>query len=89
MKRLSRKEMLRDLCRAGIDCVSTADGPEKRMGYREVVVSVLAFILAIFIIAFVGRILWNMTMPHLFTFARPVHSYSEMIGLLLLVSLFR
>ena len=81
--------MLRDLCRAGIDCVSTPDGPEKRMGYREVIVSILAFILAIFIIAFIGKHIWNSVMPQLFTFARPVHSYWEIIGLLILVSLFR
>ena len=81
--------MLRDLCRAGIDCVSTPDGPEKRMGYREVIVSILAFIIALFIIACIGKLVWNMTMPQLFTFARPVHSCWEIIGLLILVSLFR
>jgi len=81
--------MLRDLCRAGIDCVSSPDGPEQRMGYKDVVASILAMILAIFIIAFVGKFVWNETMPSLFTFARPVQSCWQIIGLLILFSLFR
>ena len=81
--------MLRDLCRAGVDCVSTNDGVEKRMGYKEIVISLLTFIVAMFIISLIGKMVWNVTMPQLFTFARPVHSCWEIIGLLILVSLFR
>jgi len=81
--------MLKDLCRAGIDCVSTPDGPEQRMGYKDIVASILSLILAIFIIAFVGKYVWNSTMPQLFSFARPVQSCWQIIGLLILLSLFR
>ena len=81
--------MLRDLCRAGIDCVSTSVGPEQRLGYKDMVASLLALIIGIFIIAFIGKYVWNAVMPQLFTFARPVHSCWEIIGLLILVSLFR
>ena len=81
--------MLRDLCRAGIDCVSTNEGPEQRLGYKDVVASILAFILAMFIIAFIGKYVWNSTLPQLFTFARPVQSCWQIIGLLILVSIFR
>ena len=81
--------MLRDLCRAGIDCVSTTDGPERRMGYKEIVASLLAFIVAMFIIAFIGKELWNSVVVQLFSIARPVQSYWQIIGLLILVSLFR
>ena len=81
--------MLKDLCRAGIDCVSTPDGPEQRLGYKDIVASILSLMLAIFIIAFVGRAIWNATMPQLFTFARPVQSVWQIIGLLILLSLFR
>ena len=81
--------MLRDLCRAGIDCVSTSPGPEQKMGYKDLVASILAFILAIFIIAFIGKTVWNSVMPQLFTVVRPVQSCWQIIGLLILVSLFR
>ena len=80
--------MLKDLCRAGIDCVSTP-GPEQKMGYKDLVASILAFILAIFIIAFIGKYIWNMVMPQLFTFVRPVQNCGQIIGLLILVSIFR
>lgn len=81
--------MLRDLCRAGMDCVSSEPGPEKRAGYKELVVSILAFIIAMFIIAFIGRFLWNNSMVQLFTCVRPVQSVWQIIALLILVSLFR
>jgi hypothetical protein len=81
--------MLKDLCRAGIDCVSTVPGPEQKMGYKDLVASILAFLLAIFIIAFIGKHIWNMVMPQLFTIARPVQNCWQIIGLLILVSIFR
>jgi hypothetical protein len=81
--------MLKDLCRAGIDCVSTVPGPEQKMGYKDLVASILAFILAIFIIAFIGKYIWNMVMPQLFTVVRPVQDCWQIIGLLILVSIFR
>jgi hypothetical protein len=81
--------MLRDLCRAGVDCVSTNGGPERQMGYKDIVASILAFILAIFIIAFIGKYLWNSSVPQLFTIARPVQSVWQIIALLILVSIFR
>lgn len=81
--------MLRDICKAGLSCVSSQPGPEQQMGYKDLVASILAFILAIFIIAFIGKHVWNSVMPQLFTIARPVQSCWQIIGLLILVSLFR
>jgi hypothetical protein len=57
--------------------------------YKDVVASLLALILAIVIIGFVGKFLWNATMPELFSFAKPVKSCWQIIGLMILVSLFR
>jgi len=59
------------------------------MGYKDLVASILAFILAIFIIAFIGKYIWNMVMPQLFTVVRPVQDCWQIIGLLILVSIFR
>jgi len=81
--------MLRDLCRAGVDCVSTMNSPEQRMGYKDIVASILAFILAMVIIGFVGRFLWNNSVAQLFTIARPVQSVWQIVALLILVSIFR
>lgn len=78
--------MLKDLCRAGIGCMSDMSGLKKEM-YKEVVASILALILSLLIIAFVGKFLWNNTVAELFTFARPVQSVWQIIGLLIFISL--
>ena len=81
--------MLKDLCLAGVNCVSAQPGPERQMKYKELIAAILAFIIAIFIIAFIGKHVWNSVMPQLFTIVRPVQSCWQIIGLLILVSLFR
>jgi hypothetical protein len=81
--------MLKDLCLAGVECFSDVPGPDKRLGYKNIVASIISLLLAIFIIALIGKYVWNETMPQLFTFARPVQSCGQIIGLLILFSLFR
>ena len=78
--------MLKDLCRAGIGCMSDMSGSKKDM-YKDVVASILALVLSLLIIAFVGKYLWNSTVAELFTFARPVHSVWQIIGLIIFISL--
>jgi len=78
--------MLKDLCRAGIGCMSDMSGSKKDM-YKDVVASILALVLSLLIIAFVGKYLWNSTVAELFTFARPVQSVWQIIGLILFISL--
>jgi hypothetical protein len=78
--------MLKDLCRAGIGCMSDMPGSKKEM-YKDVVASILALVLSLLIIAFVGKYLWNSTVAELFTFARPVQSVWQIIGLLIFISL--
>jgi hypothetical protein len=55
--------------------------------YKEVVASILALALSLLIIAFVGKYLWNSTVAELFTFARPVQSAWQIIGLIIFISL--
>ncbi len=83
--------MLKDLCLAGVECMANMPGPEqgRRDSYKNVIASILSLIVAIIIIGFVGKYLWNMTMPELFTFARPVQSATQIIGFMILVALFR
>jgi len=83
--------MLKELCLAGVDCMSNMPGPQQNRhdSYKNVIASILSLVVAIVIIGFVGKYLWNMTMPELFTFARPVQSAWQVIGLMILLSLFR
>jgi len=80
-------EMLKDLCLAGMDCMSSVPG--KQESYKNVIASLLSIVIAFVIIGFVGKYLWNITMPELFSFARPVQSAWQVIGLMILLSLFR
>ena len=83
--------MLKDLCLAGVDCMSSMPGPDpnRRDSYKNVIASILSLVIAIVIIGFVGKYLWNITMPELFSFARPVESAWQIIGFMILLSLFR
>jgi uncharacterized membrane protein len=57
--------------------------------YKNLVASLLAFIIAILILSFVGKYLWNSSVAELFTFARPVTSVWQIISLMLLMAIFR
>jgi ABC-type antimicrobial peptide transport system permease subunit len=83
--------MLRDLCRAGVEGMTnmSGSGNEKQTLYKELVVSILSLVIAIVIIAFIGKWLWNNTIAELFTVVRPVRSVWHIIGLMLFISLIR
>jgi ABC-type antimicrobial peptide transport system permease subunit len=81
--------MLGSVCKAGVEAMTDMSGSNRREAYKDVIASVLSLILAIVIIAFVGKFLWNETVAELFTFARPVRSVWQIIGLMILISLFR
>jgi len=83
--------MLQDLCRAGVECMTDMSGSSshRKETYKDVVASLLAFIIAILILSFAGKYLWNASVAELFTFARPVQSVWQIIALMLLMSIFR
>jgi hypothetical protein len=81
--------MLQGFCRAGIDCMTDVSGSNRRDLYKEVVASLLALVVAIIIIAFIGKWLWNNSVVELFTFARPVRSVWHIIGLMLFLSILK
>ena len=83
--------MLFNLCRAGVEGMSdlSGSGNGRREMYKDVIASLLSLVLAIVIIAMVGKYLWNSTVAELFTFARPVRSAWQIIGLMIFVSLIR
>jgi hypothetical protein len=54
-----------------------------------VIASIVALVISITIIAFVGKWLWNNSVVELFTFVRPVRSVWQIIALMFLLSLFR
>jgi hypothetical protein len=83
--------MLRDLCRAGVEGMTDMSGSTagRREIYKELAAQIIALVVAIVIIAFVGKWLWNNSVAELFTFARPVRSVWQIIALMLFLSLMR
>lgn len=83
--------MLKELCRAGVEGMTDMSGSTtgRREIYKELVASILSLIIAIVIVAFVGKWLWNTTVAELFTFVRPVRSVWQIIGLMIFLSLIR
>ena len=83
--------MLQDICRAGVECMTDMSGSSshRQETYKNLVASLLAFIVAILILSFIGKYLWNCSVAELFTFARPVQSVWQIISLMLLMSIFR
>ena len=81
--------MLKDLCRAGVEGMSDMSGSNRHDMYKELVSSILALIISVAIVAFVGKWLWNSSVVELFTFARPVRSVWHIIGLMLFLALIR
>ena len=82
--------MLKDLCRAGVEGMTDmTSGSSRREMYKEVIASILSLVIAILIIAFIGKWLWNTTVAELFTFVRPVRSVWQIIGLMIFISLMK
>jgi hypothetical protein len=81
--------MLKELCRAGVEGMTDMSGSTngRREIYKELVATILSLIIAILIVAFVGKWLWNNSVAELFTFARPVRSVWQIIALMLFIAL--
>jgi hypothetical protein len=86
---MSSSSLLNNVCYAGVEAMTDMSGSGKQQFYKQMIASILSLIIAIVIVAFVGQWLWNCTVVELFTFVRPVRSAWQIIGLMLLVSLFR
>jgi len=62
---------------------------KRRDAYVDFVAIVLSFFVAIVILGFVGKWLWNNVVIDLFSFAKPARSFWQIVGLMLFVSLVR
>ena len=78
---------LSSCARAVVEGMSDSGADSKRQVYADTISIVLAFIVSLFILAFIGQLLWNNVVVDLFTFARPAKSFLHVIGLMLFVNL--
>ena len=68
-----------------------ADVPavRKREVYTDTLAVILAFVLSAFLLAFVGKLLWNNVVVDLFEFAKPARSFWQILGLMVFIALVR
>jgi hypothetical protein len=75
--------------RAAVEGFADTAPNAKREVYANSVATLLAFVLAFVILAFVGKLLWNNVVVDLFSFAKPAKSFWQIIGLMIFISLVR
>ena len=81
--------VLQSACRASIEGFSDNNQNAKREIYADSIATLLAFVAAFIILAFVGKLLWNNVVVDLFSFAKPAKSFWQIIGLMLFINLVR
>ena len=59
----------------------------RREAYVDFLAFLLAFIIALIIIGFIGKWLWNEVIVDLFNFAKPARSLWQIVGLMLFMSI--
>jgi hypothetical protein len=82
--------LLNSACKAAVEGFTSqdaADPSKKRSIYADFLAVLLAMIVSLVLLAFVGKLLWNNVIVDLFTFAKPVRSFWSILGLMVFVSL--
>ena len=80
--------VLASACKAAIEgFVGNKDSKERRNAYIDFVAFLLAFIVALVILGFVGKMLWNSVVVELFSVVKPARSVWHIIGLMLFTNL--
>ena len=76
-------------CRAAVEGFVDSAPNEKREIYAASIAAVLSFFIALAIVAFVGKLLWNNVVVELFSIARPAKSIWSIVGLMIFINLIR
>jgi hypothetical protein len=80
---------IQSVARAAVEGFADTAPNAKREVYADSVAVLLAFFFALFILAFVGKLLWNGVVVELFSFAKPARSFWQIIGLMIFINLIR
>ncbi len=76
--------------KAVVEGMSGSPEAEKRkQTYVDLIAILVAFVLTLIILAFIGQLLWNNVVVDLISVAKPARSVWHILGLFITVSLFR
>ena len=67
--------------------MGTQSSEKRRDAYVDFVTVIVAFVVALIIIGFVGKLLWNNVVVDLISVAKPARSVWQLIGLMFFVAL--
>lgn len=80
--------LLSSVANAAVEGFSSSEDPaKKKETLMEVLSVLLAFVLSLVILGFVGKYLWNNVVVELVSVAKPARSFWQIIGLMVLISL--
>jgi hypothetical protein len=74
---------------AAVEGFLNGNADQKREAYVDFISVVLAYVIAIILIALVGKYLWNGIVVDLISVAKPAKSFWQILGLMIFVSLIR
>ena len=82
--------VLSNVSRAAVEgFMGSPENPKSKDTYADALAMIVAFVLAVVILAFIGKLLWHNIVTELFTFAKPARSFWQILGLMLFLSLIR
>jgi ABC-type dipeptide/oligopeptide/nickel transport system permease subunit len=79
--------MLRNAANAAVEGFLNGNVDQKRQAYADFVAAVLAYIIAIILIALIGKYLWNGIVVDLVSIAKPAKSFWQILGLMIFISI--
>jgi hypothetical protein len=79
--------MIRNAANAAVEGFLNGNVDQKRQAYTDFVAAVLAYIVAIILIALIGKYLWNGIVVDLVSVAKPAKSFWQILGLMIFISI--
>jgi hypothetical protein len=79
--------MIRNAANAAVEGFLNGNVDQKRQAYADFVAAVLAYIIAILLIALIGKYLWNGIVVDLVSIAKPAKSFWQILGLMIFISI--
>jgi hypothetical protein len=73
--------------KAVLEGFSDGNPSHKREVYADSIAAILAFIVSLAILSFIGKYLWNSVVVNLVSFAKPASSIWQILGLSIFISL--
>jgi hypothetical protein len=75
--------------RVAVEGFTDSTPAQKKEVYADGLAMILAFVVSLVILAFVGKLLWNGVIVELFSFAKPAKSFFQIVGLMFFIALIR